>query len=72
MREDKKLFWDPELRCVIDDEYLTVSVQVPPNNLLGDYFGRLKKLQPPILDKKGDKWIVRGITILNGIPRVEE
>ena len=60
MRGDKKLFWDPELRCVIDEAYLTVSVQVPPNNLLGDYFEQLKKLQPPILDKRDDKWIVRG------------
>jgi len=60
MRGNKKLLWDPELRCVIDDTYLTVSIQVPPNNLLGDYSERLKKLQPPILDKQGDKWIVRG------------
>jgi hypothetical protein len=42
-RRKKELFWDPELRCVIDDTYSTIPVQVPPNNLLGDYFERLKK-----------------------------
>ena len=39
---------------------MRVSVQVPPNSLLRDYFERLKKLQPPIWVKEGKKWIVRG------------
>ena len=69
MRGNKMLLWDPELRCVVDETYLTVSIQVPPNNLLGEYFERLKRLQPPILDKEGDKWIVRGYETFEWDPK---